>query len=99
MPRRKELTEEEKTAALVTYLFAVLLWEPGYRSSRDDEPDDADSWFVFCTNIRHRLLQADPFGSCVWSALRYEADSAFASGDEFLGYLAHVCRNNGWLAR
>lgn len=92
-PTRKELTTEEQTAALVTYLLAALLWKTPHGEDNDD------SWFEFCVKNMVPLQETDPFGTCVWWALRHEANATAASGDDFLGYLTHVCRNGGFLAR
>jgi hypothetical protein len=88
----KQLTEQQQTAALLMYLFAVLTWNPG-----PSEDEDDDRWYVHCTN-HYARSRTDSFEACVWWAMRYEAGNPEPEED-WLGYLAHVCRNHRILTR
>ncbi len=92
VPINKQFTEQQQTAALVMYLFAVLTWNPGPAEDEDD-----DRWYVHCTN-HYAHSRSDSLEACVWWALRFE-DKDSEGNEDWLGYLAHVCRNHGILAR
>lgn len=90
-PNARHLSEQQRTAALVMYLFAVLLWDP---SSDDDD----ERWTTHCMN-KYASYSYSGLEACVWWALRYENSPSLRSGDGWIGYLEHVCSNHGVLGR
>jgi hypothetical protein len=89
----KELTEEQKVAAVVTYLFAVLMFDP-----KSKKPND-DFWYGYCTNRYCAFKNQGSFDAAIWWALRGEDEVDGGTSGSWLKYLAYVCRYKGILAR
>ncbi len=82
------LTEDERTAALLVYLFTCLAWACS-------EPSSDDSFYVWLT-YRTNACNGRTFGDAVLWAMRMEArdddvDGASAAKPEgWLSYVEHV---------
>jgi hypothetical protein len=79
------LTEDERTAALLVYLFACL----GY--VLDERPGRRTGGLGFYEYVTtHRTCNGRTFGDAVMWALRGEADEPSESAEEWLSYVEHV---------
>ncbi len=78
MKLRFQLSEEQRVAACVMHLFAVLHFE-------ETRPDVW--WFRWCVEHSGR---ATGFEASVWWALRYRDDEVGETAEEWLGYVAYV---------
>ena len=83
---KKELSEDEKTAACLLFLFALL----------SHDVDDEESWYMYCTLTRKH---DDSFEACVWWAIRMCQHDKHKDAEDFLGYLKYVCQNKRYLKR
>jgi len=84
--KAEHLTEEQRTAACLMYLFAF--WH--YDETRDGR------WYMHVIQRSWRPGVEKTLAGCVWWAIRFENESA---DPDWIGYLEHVCRNRGVLAR
>jgi hypothetical protein len=66
-PPGKRLTDQQQTAALLMYLFAILTWHPG-----PDADDDDERWTTYCMNKYAYHRDQNSLEACVWWAMRHE---------------------------
>ena len=91
------LTEDERTAALLAYLFTCLAFVCAEPSPDDAQRDDGSLWFYgWVTNHVHcHRPNASDFGDAVMWAMRGEADplpgdDSGANPAQWLSYVEHV---------
>jgi len=90
LPGATTLTEQQRTAALLMYMFAILTWSPG-----PGDEDDDERWSTYC--MARYCAQQDTFEGSVWWALRHE-NSPSLRRENWLSYLEHVLLNHRLLA-